>query len=106
MGMTELFRRVLLKRLHREEVLSPDVVENMMSWIHSGFHVYAGESFRDRDRIRRTLSYTFRPAVSLQQLVYDSQNHQVTYRSKKGKTLPFKAKDFIATLTRHLSASG
>jgi|ETNmetMinimDraft_30_1059905.scaffolds.fasta_scaffold49599_1 hypothetical protein len=100
--MTELFRRLLLKRLHREKVLSQEVVENMLSWPHSGFHVYASEAFRDPDRIKRTLSYAFRPAVSLKQLVFDSKTQQVTYRSKKGKTLTFKPKDFIATLTQHI----
>ncbi|MDX1386995.1 MAG: transposase [bacterium] len=101
-GMTEIFRRLLLKRLHREGVLSQEVVENLMSWPHSGFHVYAGEAFRDSDRIRRTLSYAFRPAVSLKQLTFDPNTRQVRYRSKKGKALQFKPNDFIATLTQHI----
>ena len=100
--MTEIFRRLLLKRLHREGVLTQEVVENMMSWPHSGFHVFASEAFRDSGRIRRTLSYAFRPAVSLKQLTYEPKTGQVRYRSKKGKALEFKPKDFIAALTQHI----
>lgn len=74
----------------------------MLSWPHSGFHVYASEAFRDPARIRRTLSYAFRPAVSFKQLSYNSKTHQVTCRTKKGMTLSFKPKDFIATLTQHI----
>lgn len=101
-GMTELFRSLLLKKLHREGVLTHDIVENMLTWPHSGFHVYASEAFRDPDRIRRTLSYAFRPTVSLKQLSYDPKEKHIVYRSKKRKTLQFNPKDFIALLTQHI----
>lgn len=101
-GMTELFRRVLLKRLHREGVLTQEIVENMLTWPHSGFHVHASDSFRDLDRIRRTLGYAFRPVIFLKQLSYDPKDKQITYRSKKGKTLKFKPNEFIALLTQHI----
>jgi len=63
---------------------------------------YAGEAFRDSNRIRRTLSYAFRPALSLKQLAYDPKTEIVRYQTKKGKALEFKPKDFIATLTQHI----
>jgi hypothetical protein len=38
----EVFRRMLLLRLHKAERLSESFLQNLLSWVHSGFSVYAG----------------------------------------------------------------
>jgi hypothetical protein len=37
-----LFRRLLLLRLHQAERLSESFMQNLLSWVHPGFSVFAG----------------------------------------------------------------
>jgi hypothetical protein len=37
-----VFRRLLLLRLHQAERLSESFLHNLLSWVHSGFSVFAG----------------------------------------------------------------
>jgi len=37
-----LFRRLLLLRLHQAERLTESLMQNLLSWVHPGFSVYAG----------------------------------------------------------------
>jgi hypothetical protein len=41
-AVTEVFRRMLLLRLHKAERLSESFMQNLFSWVHPGFSVYAG----------------------------------------------------------------
>jgi hypothetical protein len=45
-AVMEAFRRMLLLRLHKAERLSESFMQNLLSWVHSGFSVYAGPVFR------------------------------------------------------------
>jgi hypothetical protein len=38
----DVFRRMLLLRLHKAERLSESFMQNLPSWVHSGFSAYAG----------------------------------------------------------------
>jgi len=38
----EVFRKKLFKYLLDEDIVSQDLVDNLLSWEHSGFHVYIG----------------------------------------------------------------
>jgi hypothetical protein len=38
----EVFRRLLLLRLHQAERLSESFMQNLLSWVHPGFSVFAG----------------------------------------------------------------
>src|SRR6266516_4304978 len=44
-----LFRRLLLRRLHKEGRLSERFTENLLSWVHPGFSVFAGEPLSPED---------------------------------------------------------
>jgi hypothetical protein len=41
-AVMQVFRRLLLLRLHRAERLSESFMQNLLSWVHPGFSVYAG----------------------------------------------------------------
>jgi hypothetical protein len=41
-AVCQLFRRLLLSRLHQAERLSESFMHNLLSWVHPGFSVYAG----------------------------------------------------------------
>ena len=100
--ITELFRRCVLKLLCKHKVIKQDVMENMMTWRHSGFHVHASESFTDPERMRKCLEYGFRVSVPLNSLEYDKVAKQVIYTTKKHKKLTFLANDFIAHVVQHI----
>ncbi|MBU0506556.1 transposase zinc-binding domain-containing protein [bacterium] len=100
--MTELFRLFVLKILHKHNVIPQSVVDNMLTWNHSGFHVHASNRFKDPDRMRKCLEYSFRPPVTLQSLSYDKTAKTVYYKTKKLKDLSFSAHDFIAHVLQHV----
>ena len=41
-AVMEVFRRMLLLRLHKAERLSESFMRNLLTWVHPGFSVYAG----------------------------------------------------------------
>ena len=41
-AVMEVFRRLLLERLHQAERLSESFMRNLLSWVHPGFSVFAG----------------------------------------------------------------
>ena len=100
--MAEIFRFVLIDRMHKEGILSDDVATNLMSWAHSGFHVHASEAFSpsDSDQFARRLAYAYRTPVSLSQMSYGKD--QVYLRTKKGSALQLSPLEFIAKLTLHI----
>jgi hypothetical protein len=101
-AMTEIFRFLLIDRLHRKKVLTDDVATNLMAWPHSGFHVHASEPFpiSNREELTRRLAYAFRTPVSLSQLTYTKE--AVHVRTRKGRALTFSPLDFLAHLTVHI----
>src|SRR6266704_3938152 len=65
-AVCELFRRLLLRRLHQQERLSERFMENLLSWVHPGFSVFAGEplSPQDREQLERLARYITRPPLA------------------------------------------
>jgi len=69
-AVMQLFRRPLLLRLHQAERLSESFMQNLLTWVHSGFSVYAGppvdaaESASVESRAR----YITRPALAMDAL--------------------------------------
>ena len=47
--LSEAFRYEVLSMLKKEGKITDAVIENMMSWNHSGFHVHVGESIQPDD---------------------------------------------------------
>src|SRR5438034_770044 len=63
----EVFRRLLLRRLHKEERLSERFMENLLSWVHPGFSVFAGQpvSPEDSQQLERLACYITRPPLAI-----------------------------------------
>ena len=74
---TELFSHKVLKYLSREELISDDVIENILSWEHSGFSVWQGEQVLPDDESHRLFlaSYIDRAPVDNSKLLID-ENHE------------------------------
>ena len=101
--MVEFFRFELIEMMFKAGVLTPEVVNNLMSWKHSGFHVHATAPFKpcddDGKLLRNRLAYAFRPAVSLNRLSFDGES--VQYWSRRQR-LDFTPVEFLARLTLHI----
>ena len=65
--LSEMFRRMVLKRLHRAERLSEGFRDSLLPWVHSGFSVYARQVIDadDRDQLERIARYLTRPPLAI-----------------------------------------
>ena len=75
--ITELFRLCVLRLLFKHHVIAQDVVDNMVTWKNSGFHVHVSESFTDPERMRICLAYSFRAPVTMKRIAYDQDRRHV-----------------------------
>jgi hypothetical protein len=65
-AVCKVFRRLLLRRLHQEERLSQRFMDNLLSWVHPGFSVFAREplSPQDPEQLERLARYITRPPLA------------------------------------------
>jgi hypothetical protein len=113
--LQELFRYEVLKMLKAEGKINDAVIENMLSWHHSGFNVYCGPTiWPNNDQGLEDLAhYIIRACFSTERMNYlpakntlDGQA-KVIYRSKDGRTLKtFEALDWLAQLVTHIPNKG
>jgi hypothetical protein len=66
----QLFRRLLLLRLHQTERLSESFMQNLLSWVHPGFSVYAGPPVEASEltSLESQARYITRPALAMDAL--------------------------------------
>jgi hypothetical protein len=69
-AVTEVFRRMLLLRLHKAERLSESFMQNLLSWVHPGFSVYAGPPVDAAEiaSMESQARYITRPAMAMDAL--------------------------------------
>jgi hypothetical protein len=109
--LEEIFQYEVLKMLKKEGKINDAVIENMLSWRHSGFHVYIGDRITPSDKLGlgNLARYIIRACFSQERMVYvpveDSADGiaKVVYTSKDGKSRKvFTALDWLARLTTHI----
>ena len=109
--LEELFRYEVLKMLKAEGKISDAVIENLLSWHHSGFNVYCGPTiWPNNDQGLEDLArYIIRACFSQERMTYiadrDTLDGQakVIYRSKDGRTSKtFEALDWLAHMVTHI----
>jgi ribosomal protein S27E len=113
--LEELFRYQVLKMLKAEGKINDAVIENMLSWRHSGFNVYCGPTiWPNNDQGLEDLArYIIRACFSQERMTYLSAKDaldgqaKVIYRSKDGRTSKtFDALDWLAQLATHIPNKG
>ncbi len=69
-AVMQLFRRLLLLRLHKAERLSESFMQNLLSWVHPGFSVYAGPPVDAAEivSLEARARYITRPALAMDAL--------------------------------------
>jgi hypothetical protein len=109
--LEDAFRYEVFKMLKAEGKITDMVIENMMSWHHSGFNIYCGRPIfpADKKGIGDLASYIIRASFSQERMRYIPEDQssgstaQVIYQSKDGKTAKiFDAIDWLAQLTTHI----
>ena len=127
MRLREAWREAVFALYLAEEKITPEVVENMRSWPHSGFSVDQSVYLPAGDRagIERLVGYMTRCPFSLSRLVKVTEAGQVVYKAEKqacrafpeprGDGLKRGAKrnfqvldplDFLAEFTQHIPPKG
>jgi len=69
-AVMEVFRRILLLRLHKAERLAESFMHNLLSWVHPGFSVYAGPRVDAAEiaSIESQARYITRPVLAMDAL--------------------------------------
>jgi len=70
--LEEIFQYEVLKMLKKEGKITDAVIENMLSWRHSGFHVYIGDRIFSDDQtgLGNLARYIIRACFSQERMVY------------------------------------
>ncbi len=109
--LNDLFRYEILKMLKAKGKINHAVIENMLSWNHSGFNVYCGNTIwpNDQNAMEKLARYVIRAAFSQERMTYITAGRttdgiaKVIYQSKDKKTSKtFHALDWLAQLTTHI----
>jgi hypothetical protein len=111
--LTEAFRRYVVRLFVERELFEPEVADNMLDWLHSGFSVHDGVWLDQDDTAahERLARYCARCPVSLERLAYDAEIGTVTYTSDQPDSPPagrhtFEAPAFITRLVAHIPDKG
>lgn len=95
--LTKRFGERVLAPLHKQELISDEVVAQILSQEHSGFSVWLGEPFHDTESSRFVARYIERGPISLQKL--ELQDDIVSYTTNDGVVHEFDALEFLALLS-------
>ena len=111
------FRHRLLKALLAREIITPQMVELLLSWRHPGFSVYRGDPVQPDDTAarERLARYILHAPFSQERMIYDRSAGTVASKSKKKNGDPENtscavtvspALDWLAALVTHIPDKG
>lgn len=87
-------------QLHKRELITDDIVAQILSQDHSGFGVWMGDPFHDKESEQFVARYIERGPLALDKL--SIQDDIVTYTTKDQVAHEFDALEFLATLSCHI----
>jgi len=107
--LQERFARNVLQALLQKQLLSPEDVDNILGWPHSGFSVFIGDPIDpcDADRLLFVARYLKKCPVSNERIHILEQNGSTTIRYlsfKNGEKSfrDFEPLEFLAELSQHI----
>ena len=106
--LAEFFAREVLAALVRKGLLSPEWVERILSWRHTGFSVHSRVQVKTKTEAERVGKYMIRPLLSLERLSFDEKQGQVCYRyGKDAQEMEWMDYlEFVARITSHIPDKG
>ena len=99
-ALTQAFAERVLAQLHKKELITDDHVAQILSQQHTGFSVWLGEAFNDKESEQFVARYIERGPLALDKL--SIQDDIITYTSKDQVAHEFDALEFLATLSSHV----
>jgi len=106
--LAEFYKREVFALLLGEELISPEIVEMIASWHHSGFSVHSKVKASTKKEAERVGKYMIRPLLSLERLSFSEKEGQVCYRY--GKEAEDEERmdylEFISRVTSHIPDKG
>jgi hypothetical protein len=109
--LEKIFQYEVLKMLKKEGKINDAVIDNMLSWYHSGFHIYIGDRIHPSDKtgLGNLARYIIRACFSQERMIYVPAEEstdgiaKVVYTSKDRKSRKvFTALDWLARLVTHI----
>jgi hypothetical protein len=99
-AIEDAFAETILSQLHKQELISDEDVVQILSQEHTGFGVWLGDPFQDKESEQFVARYIERAPLSLEKL--SIQDDIVTYITKDGAAHEFDALEFLAALSAHI----
>jgi hypothetical protein len=109
--LEETFQYEVLKMLKKEGKINDAIIENMLCWRHTGFHVHVGARIRpeEKNALGNLAKYIARSSFSRERMLYipadksPDGSAKVVYTSKDGRTeQTFDALDWLARIVVHI----
>ena len=106
--LTEIFAREVLSFLVGRELLSPEWMERLLSWPHTGFNVHSMVRAKTKPEAERVGKYMIRPVLALERLSFLEPECKVGYShgqdGAERETMDYL--EFIARVTSHIPDKG
>ena len=100
----DYFQQDIFKALLKQELITEEIAESMLSWEHSGFNVWSGEPFTDPNTRLFLGRYLKKSPISLERMSIDNNGSVVITRKGDdfNETRSFDPLEFLAELTSHI----
>ncbi len=114
-ALEHAFRLEGFKMLKKESKILDAVIDNMLSWHHSGFNIFCSRPTdpNDQSGLERLAQYIVRAPISQERMVYVPSSEaadglaRVIYQAKDGNSSKtFLALDWLAQLVSHIPGKG
>jgi ribosomal protein S27E len=106
--LAEIFAREVLSFLVGRELLSPEWMERLLSWPHTGFNVHSRVRAKTKPEAERVGKYMIRPVLALERLSFLEPESKVGYGHGQDAA-DLESMDyleFIARMTSHIPDKG
>ena len=107
--LTKRFQHRILEALRKEQLIEQGVIDNMLAWEHSGFHVFVGQPIKHSDSDARLFvsRYLKKSPVSLKRMEIIETGSEPIVRYHKIKDNCAEHRDFtplqfLAALSQHI----
>ncbi len=99
-AIEERFAELVLGAFAKQEIITDDVMSQILSQTHTGFSIWVGDPFQDEGSEKFVARYVERGPISLEKLTL--VDDIVTYTTKDGTAHEFDAVEFLALLSAHI----
>jgi len=106
--LREIFTREVFSLLLRKQLINLTLVQKILRWRHTGFHVHSKVRAISKQEAERVGKYMIRPLLSLKRLSIDTAKGKVCYQYGKDSSEPERMDylEFIARVTSHIPDKG